>query len=342
MRGRGTLAAERRSQPQAASLRRIVACELKSLAHSVVRRLYQLCFHTPHWRTCWRFVDGPDLWSTRTLAGTSWNVIPDPGFRFYADPFPFAHEGRTFVFLEDLDHRSGKALISVVPFDEHGPSGPARPVLEEPWHLSYPFVFAHAGQVWMIPESVGNRSITLYRADPFPDRWVREETLVSDIEASDATLIHHGGCFWMLAATRDGAGSWSDTLSIFSAPDIRGPWQGHPLNPVLVDQGTARPAGAMVVRDGKLWRPVQDCTSGYGTGIGLAEVVRLDHERFEQSIHAVLRAEPNWPGRRFHTLNRVGQLECIDGSAYSPRNRLLARRLEEWSGRRELPKQWSV
>jgi hypothetical protein len=36
-----------------------------------------------------------------------------------------------------------------------------------------------------------------------------------------------------------------------------------------------------------------------------------------------------------HTLNRAGRLECIDGSAYSPRNRRLARMLEVWSGRRE-------
>jgi hypothetical protein len=94
---------------------------------------------------------------------------------------------------------------------------------------------------------------------------------------------------------------------------------------VLVDQASARPAGAMTVRDGKLWRPVQDCSFGYGTGIGLAEVTRLDHEGFEQKVHAILRADPSWPGRRFHTLNRAGRLECIDGAAHSPRSRSLAR-----------------
>jgi hypothetical protein len=106
---------------------------------------------------------------------------------------------------------------------------------------------------------------------------------------------------------------------------------------VLVDQASARPAGAMVVRDGTLWRPVQDCTAGYGCGIGLAEITRLDHEGFAQSVRTVLQADPGWPGRRIHTLNRAGRLECIDGSAYSPRSRTLARRLESWSGRRDIP-----
>jgi hypothetical protein len=89
-------------------------------------------------------------------------------------------------------------------------------------------------------------------------------------------------------------------------------------------------------------RPVQNCTDGYGTGIGLAEIVRLDHESFEQRIHCVLRPQPNWPGRRLHTLNRAGRLECIDGAAYSPRSRVLARQLQRWSGRRELPRDWGT
>jgi hypothetical protein len=308
-----------------------------SLPHSIARSLYHLCCYAPHWRTAWRFVDGNDLWQTGSLAGTSWNVIPDPGFRFYADPFPFVHAGQSYVFLEDYDHRSGKAVISVVPFDSRGPAGPARPVLEEPWHLSYPFMFATEGHVWMIPESSANRTVELYRADPFPHRWVHEATLLTGIEASDATLVRHGGSFWMFAATRDGAGSWSDTLSIFRASDFRGPWTPHPGNPVLIDQASARPAGAIVERQGTLWRPVQDCTHGYGTGIGLAEIVRLDSEHFEQKVHTVLRAPAEWPGRRFHTLNRAGPIECIDGSAHSPRNRRLARLLEGWSGRREAP-----
>jgi hypothetical protein len=330
----GTIA---RRPARSATLRDLIAFEAQVLAGAIAHRLYALCFHTPHWRTCWRFVDGPDLWGSPTLAGTSWTVLPDPGFRFYADPFPFIHQGRTCVFVEDLDHRSNKGVISVVPFGPPRPTGPAEPVLEEAWHLSYPFVFEQAGQIWMIPESSADRTVRLYRAERFPDRWVEEATLLSDIAASDATVIRHDGLFWMFAATRDGFGSWSDTLSLFHAPRLLGPWQAHPANPVLVDQAAARPAGGMVVRNGRLWRPVQDCTAGYGCGIGLAEVTRLDRERFEQHVRFVLQADPAWPGRRFHTLNRAGRLECIDGSAYSLRSRNMARRLESWSGRREMP-----
>ena len=329
-------------QPAARSirLREMLALEASSLAWSVTRRLYHLCCHAPHWRTCWRIVNGNDLWTTRSLSGISWNVVPDPGFRFYADPFPFEHKGRMYVFVEDLDHRRNKGVISVIPFSRRGPVGPAQPVLEEPWHLSYPFLLAHQGQIWLIPESSAARTVNLYRADPFPHRWIREATLIKDIEASDATIVRHAGRFWMFAATRDGAGSSSDTLSLFSAANLHGPWEAHPGNPVLVDKGSVRPAGAMVVRDARLWRPVQDCSAGYGTGIGLAEVTRLDNQGFSQTVHQVLHSDPGWPGRRFHTLNRAGWLECIDGSAHSPRSRYLARLLQNWSGRRDSREYW--
>src|SRR5262245_3814107 len=143
----------------------------------------------------------------------------------------------------------------------------------------------------MIPESSASRTVTLYRADPFPYCWKREDILIADVQASDATLVQTDGRFWMFAATRDDAGSWSDTLSIFFAPRLLGPWQPHRANPLLVDRAAARPAGGMVFRDGQLWRPVQDCSGGYGTGIGLAEVTRLTTDVFEQKMHVVLRPE---------------------------------------------------
>jgi hypothetical protein len=320
--------------------RSLARFELKALAHRISHRLYSLCFYTPHWRTCWRFTSGAGIWQTRSLGGTPWNVIPDPGFRFFADPFPFRHKGRDYVFVEDLDHRSNKGVISVIPFDDKGPAGPPRPVIEEPWHLSYPFLIEHDGHIWMMPESSANKRVLLYRAADFPYRWVPEAELLTNVEASDATVILHNDYFWMFAATRDGWGSWSDILSIYHARSLKGPWQPHQANPVLIDQAASRPAGSMILQNGQLWRPVQDCTNGYGTGIGLAEVQQLDMSGFRQKIHAVLRPDATWPGHRLHTLNGNGRIECVDGSAYSPRNRHLARRLQNWSGRRDIPMGW--
>ena len=290
----------------------------KSLARAAVRRLYLLCYNAPHWRVGWRFVEGADVIDLRAHPKGGWRDLPDDRRRFYADPFPIEQDGRLFVFVEDFAHKLGYGVISTVAFDATGPVGIPRPVLDIGSHLSYPFVFEHRGTVWMVPESIATGTVDLYRAAPFPDRWVKEATLLSGIEASDSTLLEQDGRWWMLATVRAG-GAFSDALHIWSAPDLLGPWQAHRGNPVLVDIATARPGGRMVRRNGRLIRPFQDCTDGYGAALGLAEVTRLDDGGFAQRVETVLRPGPEWPGRRLHTLNRAGALECIDGSATARR-----------------------
>ena len=43
--------------------------------------------------------------------------------------------------------------------------------LEEPWHLSYPFVYSWNGSVYMVPESSSQGVLNLYRATDFPLHW---------------------------------------------------------------------------------------------------------------------------------------------------------------------------
>ncbi|GGK34059.1 glucosamine inositolphosphorylceramide transferase family protein [Salinarimonas ramus] len=291
----------------------------KRLASLVARALYHAACQAPHWRVGWRLVEGPGVAERLDLSGPAWQTLPDPGTRFYADPFPLVRDGRRHLFVEDLDHRTGKGIVSVVEIDESGPRGLPIPVLEEPWHLSYPFLLEHEGEVYMIPESSTANAVHLYRADPYPTRWVREATLVEGACLSDATLVREGGRWYMLATEHDGVGAHSDMLVVHHAPDLFGPWTRLSREPVLIDAETARPAGAFVRGPHGLLRPVQDCAGGYGRALGLAAITRLDEEGFSQRLVARIAPGPAWPGRRLHTLNRAGDLECIDGSALSLR-----------------------
>lgn len=281
---------------------------------------YRALYRAPHWRVGWRVVEDGDVFDLGRHPESGWRDLPDDGYHFYADPFPFEHEGAYYIFVEDYDHRVGKGVISVVECDPlTGPVGAPRPVLTHDVHLSYPFVLEHDGDIWMIPETSGARTVELYRATRFPDEWQLHSVLLEGFEASDATPFRHDGRWWLSATVRDG-GSFSDSLHLWHAPDLRGPWTPHVANPVLIDSASARPAGSVVVREGKLLRPTQDCRDGYGAALTLTEITRLDDESFEQRVVAQLRAsEQHWPGRRLHTLNRVGALEVVDGSRMSPR-----------------------
>jgi hypothetical protein len=174
-------------------------------------------------------------------------------------------------------------------------------------------VFARGGQVWMIPESVGARAVLLYRAERFPDRWVRHATLIPDRELSDATLLDHDGRLWLFATDRDGLGSTSDTLVVYSAERLEGPWQPHPMNPIRIDRRGARPGGAFVRAGDRLLLPVQDGTLGYGGGLGFSELLQLDAETVRLGPPVPLDPAGDWPHRQVHTYNRAGGIEVIDG-----------------------------
>ncbi|MGV1792342.1 glucosamine inositolphosphorylceramide transferase family protein [Rhizobium sp. A37_96] len=267
-----------------------------------------------HWRVGYRFAEGPGVASSHAL-GSGWSVLPDRGDHFYADPFPLQWQDRFFLFVEDYPHATGKAVISVVPFDAAGVPQEPRCVLEEPYHLSYPQVFERDGSVWMLPEASSGGKLVLYRATEFPDRWAPEAVLIEG-EISDATLLEHGGQLWLFATDRDGYGSTSDTLVVFHAPRLTGPWTPHVLNPVLIDRRMARPGGAFIrERDGRVCLPVQDGTLGYGGGLGISQLLELDEKTVRLSPPRPIATQGDWPYPKIHTLNRSGRLEVIDGIA---------------------------
>jgi hypothetical protein len=296
----------------------------RTLAQAAVRRTYRTLYRTPHWRVGWRFCDGPGVVATGHLP-EGWHDLPDDGRHFYADPFPVTHDGRTHLFVEDFEHDRGRGVISVVEFDDRGPVGTPHPVLEHRVHLSYPMVVEDGGELWMIPETSAAGTVELYRAVDYPDRWELESVLLRDVDANDATPFRHGGRWW-LAATVRRRGSCSDTLHLWYADELTGPWKPHDRNPVLVDIASARPAGRPHVDGGRLLRPVQDGRRGYGAALAVVEVVELDPSTYSQRVVARLAPGAAWPGSRLHTVNRAGRLEVVDGSARSLRLRPGGRR----------------
>lgn len=277
--------------------------------------VYRARFRRWHWRVGWRFLDGPGVAERGSLSGEPWHVMEDDGTRFYADPFPFEHRGRHSIFVEDYAHHIGKGVISVAEFGADGRPGRPCTVIEEPFHLSYPQVFAHGGEIYMIPESGAGRRVMLYRAVDFPGRFEPYVELVRDRELFDATLLEHGGRFWLFATERDGWGSASDMLVVWHADRLEGPWKPHAKNPILIDRANARPGGGFRKVGDRIVRPVQDGTESYGGGLGLSDVLRLDEREVVVTRPAAILPSEGWAHPRIHTLNRHGRLEVIDGLA---------------------------
>ena len=328
LRNPGQSAPHLRFEPADLSRSAVARYALSNLSWSAVRALYHFGCYAPHWRIGWRFNDGPGVLDLGDLDGPTWNVLADRGYESFADPFIMSWRGRTCLFFEALDHRTNKGTIGAVEIGPNGPIGRPFSVIEEPWHLSYPFLIEAEGDLWMIPEASVSRKVWLYRCVEFPYRWERRDPLLEGVEAADATIFRQGDYLYMTSVVRDGYGGYSDTLAIHYATSLFGPWRPHALTPVLVDGAAARPAGAVVRRADALWRPVQDCSRGYGRALRLARIDRISPEAFEQTFVAQVGPGPMWPGGRLHTVNRMGRLEAIDGVVVTPKLSMLRRAME--------------
>lgn len=267
-----------------------------------------------YWQVGYRLHSGAGVAETRRLDGAPFTLLEDDGQRFYADPFAFEHQGRSYLFVEEFPYALGRGNISVTEIGPDGTCAPPRAVLEEPHHLSYPNVFQRDGTIFMIPESGAANEVVLYRAEQFPDRWVRDTVLLAGHCFNDATLVERDGRLWMFGTERIGRGSASDTLMVYSASDLRGPWQPHGLNPILIDRAGARPGGHVIHKDGKVFLPMQDGTLKYGGGLSLREIIRLDDEDVVLGPSQAVTSGPAWHGTGIHTLTRSGWLEMIDSA----------------------------
>ncbi|MEA3014111.1 MAG: hypothetical protein QOD42_2656 [Sphingomonadales bacterium] len=263
-----------------------------------------------HWNIALRLEAGaPDL---SQFEFDAWRPLPADPAVFYADPFVFEEADRSWLFAEACPYATGKGVIVCAPLTAGGEAGAFRTVIEQPWHLSYPFVFRAGGDIWLVPESAAKGGIELHRAAAFPDRWVLERRLFEDLRLVDATFFEHDGRLWLLAGRiGDNGGSSWDELYAWHAPGLDGSWQPHRLNPIKSDCRGARPGGRPLRREGRLFRPAQICERAYGEALVWFEIVTLTPDAFAEVEIATWRATgPGTSGP--HNADLAGGIGAVD------------------------------
>jgi hypothetical protein len=249
-------------------------------------------------------------------------LVP-PHDRFWADPHVLHRDGRYYIFIEEYLYATHRAHLSVLVLTEDGNYSPPVPIITQPYHLSYPHVFTWRGETYLVPESKANRTIEIYRCTEFPYDWTLESRLMEDVDAVDATLLEHGGRWWLFAniVEHPGASSW-DELHLFSADSpLSKTWTPHPQNPIVSDVMRARPAGRIFSRDGKLYRPSQNSGYRYGYGLNISEITELTESSYAERI--VSRLAPTWDPEILgtHTFATERGLTVIDGLTWCRRRR---------------------
>src|ERR1043166_4731722 len=241
-------------------------------------------------------------------------IVP-PKDRYWADPFPIFQDNAYWIFLEEYLLETAKGHISVLKIDRSGQYEMPQKVLEQPYHLSYPFVFTHRGGWYMIPETKQNRRLEIYECVSFPNRWKFRRILLDDVEAVDPTLFHYRGRWWMFVNMVEYKGltsTWDELFVFYTDDPVDGVWQSHARNPIVSDVRRARPAGRIFIHNGVIYRPGQDCSRCYGYGIRLHEILTLTEEEYQENEICVV--EPLWAPDLLgvHTLNFERDLSVAD------------------------------
>jgi hypothetical protein len=291
-----------------------------TIARKALGKLARLRPPIAHWQFAVRRAAEPLHRCERPdLASFTW--LRSPRGRFWADPFLIARDGATWAFFENYDYATRRAVISCGRIDESGAFTEIRTALDRPYHLSYPHVFQHDGEAWMTPESRGSGAIELYRARRFPDEWVLERRLI-ELSAVDPTPFRHGERWWLFASP--GSVRYHVPLTLlYTASELHGPWSLHPARAICSDVRWARSAGQVFMDGDCLVRPSQDCSQGYGYSVSFNRIARLNELEYAEehgraiAVHAPRRLS-GW-----HTYNRAGDWEVIDGRFDLPRHAVL-------------------
>lgn len=241
-------------------------------------------------------------------------AIPNNWRYWRADPFLVEHRGKTYLFAEMYDRLRLRGVIGCCELTQKGCS-PWRVIIEELFHLSYPFVFRHDNETYLIPESFRSGKITLYKAVDFPYAWKRV-CEIAEMVSVDSTIIQSPKGSYMITLRIVNAVA---ELVIMSIDDQLCPSEPHVISGK--EDPNVRPAGRTFCYEGKMIRPAQDCTKGYGFGLNFYEVVCLDADHYEEKLlKKILPSDISVRNEKcihgIHTYNLTDDYEVIDYKKY--------------------------
>lgn len=240
-----------------------------------------------------------------------WLLRPDQ-HSYTADPFIIDFEEDTLVFFESYSYATERGHISMAKASEHFDK--YYDVLKSDLHFSFPSVFVYENQLFMIPECYESNGIQLYQYDYEINKMIFKQTLLEGVAAVDPVLYKKDNYWWLFFTEKNQP---SVHLQIWFSENMHGPYQPHFNNPVKSDIHSSRPAGMLFEKDGKLFRPAQDCSEAYGIGVVINELTELSKEYFLEKESHRLSPDKDWKLHKgLHTFNQSSRYIALDAKGF--------------------------
>jgi len=245
--------------------------------------------------------------------------ITDIDARFVADPFLHFLDGKYYIFFEALNRETDLGEIGLAVSSDCKNWEYQKIVLKESFHLSYPYVFEWEGERYLVPESNQDRSIRLYKASRFPDKWEYVGNLLNGYPFTDPSVFNYMDRWWLFVTIPE-----SDILNLYYSDDLLGEWKYHAANPIIKsNKHFARPGGRVIIYNDQPFRFTQDVDPYYGIQVYGFEITELSETSYSEKLVSkdpiITKSGKGWNARGMHHLDvqKIGDrwISIVDGQA---------------------------
>ena len=207
--------------------------------------------------------------------------IENPPKHFYADPFVITRENRSICYVEDYCYEKKKGYITAIELFNNNNYQILGSVLEEPFHLSFPFLLEYEDELYMIPETHEADAVRLYKCIDYPLKWEYQRDLLQDIRVVDSIIFEYEKRWWLLCNREDDHSS--TLMAFYSDNPLSSNWKPHALNPLIFDNIIARNGGILDINsDAPIRARQKSGFNQYGKGFTLARIKELTPSTFKE------------------------------------------------------------
>jgi hypothetical protein len=241
----------------------------------------------------------------------SFSLISNTIRYWCADPFLVEEGNRTYIFCEVFDRFKRKGFLGFREINE-GEVGNIHIIIEEPHHLSYPFVYHEENNWFIIPETREANEIARYRAIEFPYRWEKEKVLVDHIASVDNTLFSIAPGNVKLFAY-----IW-ETFNKGELQIINLKGDSNQIIAQISDtNGRKRPAGKIFMINDVYYRPSQLSERTYGEAVIFNKIIAFKENVYQEEEFKImgvdsLKLDTDRKITGVHTYNCSENWEVID------------------------------
>ena len=210
-------------------------------------------------------------------------TIKNPPNRFLADPFVIKKNGRNICFVEDYCFEKKRAKISAYELfkNDYKKIGTA---LEENFHLSFPFVFKHDQEIFMIPETGEVNEIRLYKCISFPLEWKFEKTLIKNIDAVDTIVFKKENKWCLLSNVCSSFINEHDSeLHLYTSENLlSNNWVKSENNPIIFDSEKGRNGGFFTLENSHYRVNQVNKKNQYGYSLKINKILSINDSIYEE------------------------------------------------------------